>query len=239
MASVWQRHAPRFFETTFTADVARAEAAQYAQRVGVSSDAALKALEDDTVTFHAVALDEAGAPVPILNSDEGFALLFLDDASARVERVVETLMRPFPAGLMTDVGPLVANPPYADDELEPLFGRSRYHGTVIWSWQQAMLAACIARQLEREVLAASAREALARAGTCLDSVIARMSTVRGSELWSWSEENRRYEMEPFGQRSGDETESNAAQLWSTVYLARPVKSAPQPAETVNACLTTS
>src|SRR5690606_28217285 len=72
MASVWQRHARRFFEATFTADVARAEAAQYAQRVGVSSHAALKALGDDTVTFHAVALDEAGAPVPILNSDEGF-----------------------------------------------------------------------------------------------------------------------------------------------------------------------
>src|SRR5690606_34595619 len=101
------------------------------------------------------------------------------------------------------------------------------------------LAAGIARQLEREDLTASAREALARARTCLDSVIARMSTVRGSELWSWSEENGRYEMEPFGQRSGDETESNAAQLWSTVYLARPTEAARQAKQTGSACLTTS
>src|SRR5690606_18206198 len=239
MARTWQRHAPPYFEATFTADVARAEASQYARRMGVPSDAALKALGNDTVTFHAVALDEAGAPVPILNSDEGFALLFLDAAPAKVERIVKTLMRPFPAGLMTDVGPVVANPAYADDELEPLFGRSRYHGTVIWSWQQAMLAAGIARQLERDDLTASARSALRRAATCLDSVIARMRTVRGSELWSWSEDKGRYEMEPFGQRSGDETESNAAQLWSTVYLGRPVQTSPQPAETGNACLTTS
>jgi glycogen debranching enzyme len=239
MASTWQRHASRYFEVTFAADVARAETAEYARRIGVPPDAALKALGDDPVTFHAVAIDETGAPVPILNSDEGFALLFLDPPSAKVERIVETLVRPFPAGLMTDVGPVVANPAYADDELEPLFGRSRYHGTVIWSWQQAMLAAGIARQLEREDLAASARNALARARTCLDSVIARISTVRGSELWSWSENDGRFEMEPFGQRSGDETESNAAQLWSTVYLARPTEAARQAKETGNACLTTS
>ena len=239
MTSVWQRHAPKYFEAIFKADVARAEAAQYAQRIGVPSDAALNALGDGPLTFHAVALDEAGAPVPILSSDEGFALLFLDPAPAKVERIVETLMRPFPAGLMTDVGPVVANPAYAVDELEPLFGRSRYHGTVIWSWQQAMLAAAIARQLEREDLTASARGALNRARACLDSVIARVSTVRGSELWSWSENDGRFEMEPFGQRSGDETESNAAQLWSTVYLARPTQTSRQQAKTGTACLTTS
>jgi hypothetical protein len=45
--------------------------------------------------------------------------------------------------------------------------------------------------------------------------------VRGSELWSWSVANGRYWLEPFGQREEDETESNAAQLWSTVHLALP------------------
>ncbi len=43
--------------------------------------------------------------------------------------------------------------------------------------------------------------------------------MRGSELWSWSQADGVYRVEPFGQRQEDETESNAAQLWSTVWLA--------------------
>jgi hypothetical protein len=160
-------------------------------------------------------------------------------APEQVERIVTTLMRPFPAGLMTDVGPLVANPVYADDELEPAFGRARYHGTVIWSWQQAMLAAGIARQLERGDLTTSARDALIRARACVESAMAQSHTVRGSELWSWSQDDGRYVVEPFGQRTEDETESNAAQLWSTVYLARPTQTAQRPEAAEVGCLTTN
>lgn len=219
MAAVWQRHAPAHFEVTLPPEIARAEASRYARRIDVAPTAALRALGDDPVTFHAVALDGRGAPVPILNSDEGFALLFLDMPPEQVEHLIESLMRPFPAGLMTDVGPVVANPAYADDALEPAFGRDRYHGTVIWSWQQALLAAGIARQLERRDLTASAREALIRAREGLEPAMTRAHDVRGSELWSWSEHGGRYTVEHFGQRAADETESNAAQLWSTVYLA--------------------
>jgi glycogen debranching enzyme len=239
MAEMWQRRARPYFEATLAPDIARAEAKRYARRIGVPSAAALTSLGDNPVTFHAVALDAAGAPVPILNSDEGFALLFLDMAPEQAERIVETLMRPFPAGLMTDVGPLVANPAYADDELEPAFGRARYHGTVIWSWQQAMLAAGIARQLERGDLTTSARDTLISARARMESAMAESHTLRGSELWSWSQENGRYVVEPFGQRTEDETESNAAQLWSTVYLARPTPTGQRPEAAEVGCLTSN
>jgi hypothetical protein len=239
MADVWQRHAPAYFDVTFTPDNARAEASRYARRIGIPSAGALTALGDDPVRFHAVALDEAGAPVPILNSDEAFALLFLDIAPQRVERIIGTLMRPFPAGLMTNIGPLVANPAYADDELEPAFGRARYHGTVIWSWQQAMLAAGIARQLARDDLTRSARNVLVRASACLESAMAQSHTMRGSELWSWSQDEGRYLVEPFGQRTGDETESNAAQLWSTVHLVPLTRPGRRSAAAEATCLTTS
>jgi hypothetical protein len=239
MGSTWQRRAPPYFVATFPPDAARAEVSAYARRIGVPPDQALAALDDDPVTFHAVALDDGGAPVPVLNSDEAFALLFLDLPPDRIERIIASLMRPFPAGLMTTVGPVVANPAYADEELEPLFGRARYHGTVIWSWQQAMLAAGIARQLERSDLPAAARDALIRAGACLQAAMAQSHTVRGSELWSWSQDDGRYYVEPFGQRTEDETESNAAQLWSTVHLAPLSHYARQSAAAGDACLTTS
>jgi hypothetical protein len=223
MAEIWVREAPRLFDVVVASETARAAAETYARNIGVDPSAALTALDAGAVQFRAVSLDAQGRPVPILNSDEGFALLFLNAAPSDVERVADALTRPFPAGLLTDVGLLVANPAYAPDELEPSFDRNRYHGTVIWSWQQAMFAAGVERQLGRDDLTASARAALKRARSRLHAVIAAADAVRGSELWSWSQVEGRYRVESFGQRQEDETESNVAQLWSTVYLARPLK----------------
>jgi hypothetical protein len=84
-----------------------------------------------------------------------------------------------------------------------------------------MLAAGVARQLERNDLSESERTALENGRAALRSAMAAAHVVRGSELWSWSQERGVYRIEPFGQRQDDETESNAAQLWSTVYLALP------------------
>ena len=43
--------------------------------------------------------------------------------------------------------------------------------------------------------------------------------MQTSELWPWSYANGRYRVEPFGTRRADDGESNAAQLWSIVFLA--------------------
>ena len=45
--------------------------------------------------------------------------------------------------------------------------------------------------------------------------------MRNSELWTWSFANGRFAIAPFGANASDADESNAAQLWSTVYLAIP------------------
>jgi glycogen debranching enzyme len=221
MAEVWRREAPRLFDASFSSGRARAEVEAYARRTGVEAGPALRAIGDDGVRFRAVALDAQGHAIPIMNSDEGFSLLFLDAEPAETARVAEALTRPFPAGLLTDVGLLVADPAYANDEIEPRFDRNRYHGTVIWSWQQEVLAAGIERQLARSDVAGAARETLLRARAKLRTAMSASDAMRGSELWSWSQVEGRYRLEPFGQRSDDETESNAAQLWSTVHLARP------------------
>ncbi len=221
MAEIWRREAPPLFNVEVPADVARTEVTAYARGIGLDPSPALSALGGRAQRFRAVSLDAEGRPVPVLASDEAFALLFLDISSAEVVRIVQSLMQPFPAGLLTDVGLLVANPAYAPTGVEAAFDRNRYHGTVIWSWQQAMLAAGIERQLRRGDLTASARTELGRAQAELRSVIDAAAAARGSELWSWSLDGATYRLEGFGQRDEHETESNAAQLWSTVYLARP------------------
>ncbi|MCI0517167.1 MAG: hypothetical protein L0Y45_04960 [Woeseiaceae bacterium] len=218
LATVWSREAPVLFEVDVARQAARSEVERYAARIGVQASAALATVPQDGVRFRAVALDGQGKAVQVLNSDEAFALLFLDLPGTDVERIVTTLMRPFPAGLLTDVGPVVATPAYADDAMEPLFDRSRYHGTVIWSWQQAVLSAGIDRQLARNDHTPAIREVLTQARTKLAAALSEAHDIRGSELWSWSEIDGRYHVEPFGQRQQDETESNAAQLWSTVHL---------------------
>jgi hypothetical protein len=170
------------------------------------------------VSFHALSLDEDGQPIPILHSDEGMRLLLTEPAPDELTRCVAAIMRPFPAGLMTDVGLLVANPALASADLRRGFTRFDSHGTVVWSWQQALLAAGLARQLRRADLSASLRTLLSHARTHLWAVIERSRPLHNSGLWSWSFAKRHYRLEPLRRPGADVDESNAVQLWSTVFL---------------------
>ncbi len=146
-------------------------------------------------------------------------MLFGNLSVAELERSLTALFRPFPAGLLTPVGVVVANPVFASKEQRQLFTNNHYHGAVVWSWHQALLAAGLKRQLQRTDLPTDTRQHLIDSQARLWQVIASTNAIKNSELWSWSYKQGDYRLEPFGQRSSDETESNAAQLWSTVYLA--------------------
>ncbi len=221
MAAVWQRDAPHFFDVELPAATAREAVRGYAVRNGVDASPAISHMDGRAIRFRGLALGDDGNPVPVLNSDEAFALLFLDLSPDEAGRIARTLSRPFPAGLLTEVGLLVANPAYAPAALQPAFGRDRYHGTVVWSWQQALYRAGIERQLARDDLPESVRDELIQSLDSLRKAMASSNSMRGSELWSWTQVDGTYAVVPFGQGEGHETESNAAQLWSTVHLAWP------------------
>ena len=220
-ASVWAKQAPPLFRMTRTAAVAREAIGRYASAQGIDPAPALASVPRNGLRFDALALDASGKPIPVLHSDGGFALLFRNPEVRTLDAMAEAMTRPFPAGLLTDIGLLVANPAYADADIAKTFGRTAYHGTVVWSWQQALLAAGLARQLQRDDLPAATRARLRDAQRRLWHAIDATQAMRTSELWSWSYADGRYTMAPFGQSSGDADESNAAQLWSTVYLAIP------------------
>jgi hypothetical protein len=120
---------------------------------------------------------------------------------------------------MTAVGLVVANPVYCPPALQAKFTRNAYHGTVVWSWQQALFAAGIERQLQRTDLPSPVRTHLLEAQRTLWSAISATRSMNNSELWSWSIDDGHYRVAPFGAAAADADESNAAQLWSTVYLA--------------------
>jgi hypothetical protein len=219
MAKVWHDRAAPMFHVQFTPKEARQRITEYAASVGVPAQPAIKALGNKPAVYHAIALDAAGKPVPIVHSDEGFVLLFGKPTPADLDAYVGALMRPFPAGLMTDIGLLTANPVFVDKEAQARFLPSAYHGAGVWSWQQALFAAGLERQLTRKDLPKGVRARLVAAQRELWRVIINTRALQSSELWSWKFEDGRYQIVPFGAGRNDVDESNAAQLWSTVYLA--------------------
>ena len=218
MAAVWEREAPRLFAVHVDADDGSARVAHYAASLSppapMTSDA-----PSGPADFPALALDTRGRPVEVMHSDIAFLLLFANpDADALRTALISTML-PFPAGLMTPVGMVTANPAYATPARYAIFDRSRYHGTVIWSWSQGMLAAGLKRQLARNDLPVDVIDLLQQSKLSLDQSLLASRDFRGSELWSWALDNGQYRAVHYGQGSSDETESNAIQLWSTIGLA--------------------
>ncbi len=219
MAGVWRAKAAPLFDIEVVNEVARRHIEAYAKVLGLPDDAALRSVGQESVHFHALALGADFGTVPILHTDEGFELLFGDPHPLNLDRAVAAIMRPFPAGLLTDVGVVVANPVFSAPEVQARFTKNAYHGAVIWSWQQAVLAAGIDRQLQRGDLPEPVRKRIRSAQNQLWRAINAGRVVRNSELWSWAYADGKFRVAPFGASGADVDESNAAQLWSTVYLA--------------------
>jgi hypothetical protein len=204
----------------------------------LASDA-LGAGSEAVYSYYGIALDAAGTPLPVLHSDVSFVMAFSEPSDAYLLRAAVTLGHDFPAGLLSPAGLLVANPALAPAELELLDPRQRlrsgeeprvrlrdlftphdYHGTVVWSWQQALLATGLRRQLERADLARTARAALAELECKLWDVIDQTQRLRSLELWSWHPGvSGAPEWRAFGASSADTDEADAIQLWNGAYLA--------------------
>jgi len=232
MAAVWRTKVKPLFAVTVPNREARERIAAYSTALQIPAGAALRSVGTGAVRFPALALGADGTPIPVLHSDEGFDLLFGMPDAVDLARAVTAVARPFPAGLFTPVGMVVANPVYAGPAVQAELSRNAYHGTVIWSWQQAVLAAGLARQLERQDLRPALERSLRSAQLKLWHAIRAGDAMRNSELWSWNVVNQRFQVAPFGTHVADADEANAAQLWSTVFLAipdpfGPEKSAPR------------
>lgn len=216
---IWREKAPLLFQVTVPTAEAADAVTRFAHEQGVDSPAP----PAGPVRFAALSLDANGHPIPVMHSDIGFALLFLNPTPTALDQMLETTFRPFPTGLVTDVGVVVANAAFAPPDIRALFSNRAYHGAVIWSWQQAMLAAGLDRQLARPDLPAATKARAQAARRQLWTLINNVGEgVRSSELWSWRFVDGHYRYHASGgDGDGAEVEANAAQLWSTVYLGLP------------------
>ena len=193
------------------------------------------------LTYYSLALSGYNnlRTVPVLHSDTAFRLFFINSTnqpqlSTFLNATANSILRPFPAGLLTPVGMVVANPALSGSSvLVANFTNSAYHGTVVWSWQLAMMAEGLRRQLHRcnspsvpdFCGESSVYGTVKRAYNTLWTNIESNRRLLQGEVWSWTYSNSSGYKDvqlgslppPPGVSSG--TESNVRQLWSLTFLA--------------------
>ncbi|KAI0007885.1 carbohydrate-binding module family 52 protein [Xylariaceae sp. FL0662B] len=211
-ALFWEDNTLSFFEVTVTADKARDLVAHYVDVTSFPGEVDTGELTSPVV-FHGLALDgKGGQPVvKVMNTDDCFRLFFLnstnqDQLSAFISQAADNILRPFPLGLSTSVGLVVANPAYGEDSVNVEdFAESSYHGTVVWSWQLAMMAAGLERQLERcqhEQLNFCTDDSLhKRVLKAYNRVWDQINANRehlSSEVWSWVYRDGDFQHIPLG-----------------------------------------
>ncbi|KAJ3270178.1 hypothetical protein HK104_004971 [Borealophlyctis nickersoniae] len=256
-ATVWESKAEDFFKYTVDASTATKRLDTFVQSANLTSsllygDGSLNTTTSSSstpsakdVTFYSLSLKESDQ-IPVLHSDLGFALLMRTNISASLLRGVVTALQPYPRGLLTNIGMLIANPAYSPNTSHTdLFSRGAYHGTVVWSFQQAIMAAGLQRQLNfcggdaatpqvdfnRPPTSTSKPEWCS--DTQLVSDLKRSQTqlwqaIKGvpretlfSELWSYvyDADKGRFGTIGLGALSPEGTEADAIQLWSFTFLA--------------------
>lgn len=270
-ADIWENSTLPFFEYNLTLAQANERLNQFVTTStfynGPTHNASLTnstyGSDDSTLTFYALSLNgttnttsTASQKIPVQHTDTGFHLFLLNstsndpNTSASYTRFLNatanSVLNSFPAGLLTPVGAVVANPALSNSSvLIANFTNSAYHGTVVWSWQLALMAAGLERQLSRCGNGTQSMMAPAAPPFCADEAvygnvrsaynvlwdtIEANSAQLESEVWSWMFSNGTngtagggYSTTPLGALppppgvSGG-TESDIRQLWSLTFL---------------------
>jgi hypothetical protein len=160
------------------------------------------------LTFLALALDSAGKPIPVVNTDPATEL-FLDTEleSARALTDIAPFLRAYPVGLFVEgLGPLVANDAYASPGIWKRFEEDRYHGPrVVWGREVNLLLLGLANRLANQ-RSPEIEEALRRSLAAVNA-----SGLQHNELWSYEIQGRRLKPVRYGT-------SSDVQLWNTTNL---------------------
>ncbi|GIZ41013.1 hypothetical protein CKM354_000433000 [Cercospora kikuchii] len=241
-AQVWEDNTLQFFEVVVPASEARQLVDSYTESSGYGFPSQSNLITSDVV-YHGLALEgNNNQPlVKVMNTDDCFRH-FLTNTTNQTQltsflnQSATNIRTPFPVGLLTPVSLVVANPAYGGDPVYAAnFTNNAYHGTVIWSWQLAMMAAGFQRQLGRcspssnnetipefcsnEAVYANIKGAY---NDLWDNIEANEQYLN-SEVWSWVIRDGEFVFEPLGAlpppAGQNPTESNIRQLWSLTFIA--------------------
>ena len=182
------------------------------------------------LTFHALALGPDRRPVEVMHSDAAMLLLDLPPWELEAEELEELLrpyLLPFPLGLRTPFGFVVANPGLdADPATWTRFDRNQYHGAVIWGWQLALLETALTKWAGDPRLAGRRRLLWDEVTAAMRRLAPGLRPLRHQELWTWRVGSEgEVQPVPYGAEAASATEANALQLWNQAPLARELQEA--------------
>ncbi|KAI3612064.1 lipoprotein [Moniliophthora roreri] len=242
VAQVWEEKAPKLFEVIVDESEAEARLQNFVDAPNVElGRGILNGTSGGNVSFYALALREDGSPVEVMNSDVSFALMYGTNVSRTLLQNTIQALASYPRGLLTDVGMVVANPAYDSDTTNiEVLDRTAYHGTVIWSFQQGLMAGGLARQLSfcsgerRDAAVDTNATPTTIPAWCSDAEFLQnlqeaerrlWDSIKGapqnlySEVWSYDYDNEtnQFSVADLASLSGG-TESDAIQLWSYGFL---------------------
>lgn len=164
------------------------------------------------ISFSGISLKADGTPVPIMHSDEIYSLLDTDVSFEELTRIMMFVFAPYPLGLLSEAGVLIANPAFVEDHDTLMqFHTKAYHGPVIWGWPMRALVMGLARQIKYSSDLAK-KEVLTRFLKHVLSIRDSLGPLALFEVWSWDiDDNGQMYAVPLehGQPSC------SAQLWST------------------------
>ncbi|KAF8624481.1 hypothetical protein AX17_007110 [Amanita inopinata Kibby_2008] len=241
LATFWETRAYKFFQVSVDPSTAESRLEDFVHKDGLSDALLSGGQPKSAVKFFGLSLKADGTPVEVMNSDIGFNLLYGSNVSRDFLQLAVNALTSYPRGLLTNVGMVVANPAYDGNRTNiDILNRGAYHGTVIWSFQQAVMASGLARQLSfcspnstvnvdfyTPPASTPAWCKDARFVQSIKDAQARMwDVIRGgrseiySELWSYSFDNKtnQFSVEDLAALSPTGTESDAIQLWSYGFL---------------------
>ncbi|KIJ27555.1 hypothetical protein M422DRAFT_271225 [Sphaerobolus stellatus SS14] len=246
-AQIWEDRAASFFDVKVNATTAESRLKDFVIQANLS-EALLDAAEkqsnrtiQDSVEFYALSLHDDGSQVDVMHSDLGFSLLFASNVPKQQIEHAITLLQPYPIGLLTNLGMLSTNPALSSNRTQiDVLDRGSYHGTVVWSFQQALMAAGIARQLKfcdnstitidiepipnpkpswcsEKALVSDLKAAQSRLWNSINGGRAEIF----SEVWSYSYDKTQntFDVADLAVISPQGTESDAIQFWSFTFLA--------------------
>jgi hypothetical protein len=237
-AKTWEDSTLQFFEVDIPVSDAMELLSSYVGASGFEGPDQHETLDSDIV-FHALSLEGNNnlSKVEVMNTDDCFRHFLLNTTNQTqltrfLNSTANNVRRPFPAGLMTNVSILVANPAYGNDSVYAAnWTNNAYHGTVVWSWQLSMMAKGLELQLSRcgssdvpefcndTVVYGNVKTAY---NLLWDSIEANKEHL-STEVWSWTYRAGTFEYIDLGALPPPEgqspTESDIVQLWSLTFLA--------------------
>ncbi|QRW12614.1 dynein alpha chain, flagellar outer arm [Ceratobasidium sp. AG-Ba] len=201
---IWEREAPKFFRSVVGVGDAESRLVNYVQQTNLSTDLLYGngSLNDTSSTLSNITMTPKNVTI--------YGLSLLENGTSVRDLISAVLdaLQPFPRGLLTNIGQLVANPAYDPNVTKTTeLSRAAYHGTVSWSWQTSLMALGVRRVVDScqrqnpaGLLAAGLQKpewcgdsellgALIRAQDNLGKAVAGSGPQVYSEVWSWTYDN--------------------------------------------------